>query len=45
MIPILANEGYCLTDPDPVVDAENKLILALSIAYSIADAIAWATPL
>ncbi len=40
IIPTLASEGYYLTDPDPVVDTENKLILALSIAYSIADATA-----
>jgi len=44
MIPTLAGEGHCLTDPDPVVDAENKLMLALGVAYSMADATAWATP-
>ncbi len=37
IIPTLASEGYYLTNPDPVVDTENKLILALGIAYSITN--------
>ncbi len=40
IILILASKGYCFINPDPVVNTENKLILALSIAYNIADAIA-----
>lgn len=44
MVPILAGEGNCLTDDDPVVDAENKLMLALGVKYSMLDKASWATP-
>lgn len=37
MVPSLAGEGYCWTDPDPQIDAENKLVTWLGTQYSFLD--------
>jgi hypothetical protein len=43
IMPILAGEGDSFTDEDPIVDAENKLMMALGLPYSFLHE-AWASP-